>query len=640
MKKDNEKKETIEVNPASTTEIYEEFQKGYEFLVNNEFIKNADIALKFYYGDQWEKSKNKNIPRAVFNLCKLQINNKLANITSVKTSLMFYTNKTMQDTSFVTNFVKYLLKEMNHEQKRISITRDSLIKSTGISHIYYDPDKLGVFGDYEGGIREEILNMKNVVVANPYNKDLQSQKYIIIKSRKTVGTLKKMCKNKELHKFIVPENKENEFLQDVKDSDLCYTYLKYFRIDGEVYHTLATKNVIIYENIALNPDLNKIDDKKEKIDEEQARMPQEKIVENDIKKFSKIKFFRYPVAFLSLNEHDESIYGVSELKDVIALQKFFNQLYSMQLLNVINTAWDKYIVDPNALRNQIINDESGQVLVDYSKTGNGIKRLGGMNSMANGVVQLAGDAFNLFRSLNQISDLYTGQTENKDIAASAIAQLNSQADKPIDLLRQRLWAFEEEIGQIIEMFIRHYYHDYKFRYELSEKELMENNNTENKFKNEVFEASNYDDVEFYVYCEAIQSFKDTEIIRENLVQSLILNGTLTNMNVHDRELYIELSPLTQTIKDKLKVILDRQKNDDISQLQAQIQQLMAQNQQLVNTLQRAKQGIDYLNNINKSTQASYKNEVKAHQDDIKIRDDAAQQILTKNVEKNNNSGIM
>lgn len=340
-------------------------------------------------------------------------------------------------------------------------------------------------------------------------------------------------------------------------------------------------------------------------------------------------YYPYPVHILTFNESDESIYGKSELNDVIATQKYINQLWGMQLLNVMNTAWDKYVVSPNALRNQVIDDQSGQVLVDYSGTGNGIKRLGGMNAMANGVVELSAQAFNLHRTVHQITDLYTGQTEQKDIAASALAQLNNQADKPIDVLRQKLWSFEEEIGKTLDLFIKLYFTEQKFSYELSEAEMITQGDNTNRFQEQVFDANKFKDVQFHVVVEAVQGIKNSELVQENIVQSLFLNGTWSKMNTHDKEAYIEMSPLAAPLKEQLRALIKKQEIDEIAAYQTQIQQLTQQNQTLVNVANRAKASVEYLTSVNKSIEKSYRDEVKAHQDDIKARDEAISEIMTK-----------
>lgn len=621
---------------SQETKAYQEFQKCHDYLKANAYISDREEAINFYHGKQWKKGKkgNLNIPRAVFNICKLQVINKQANIVSVPVSVKFYSNNKFQDTTFVTNFAKYLLKEMKHDKHRNKATLDALIKGTAVQHMYYNEYKFGTYGDYKGGVCEEILDFQNLAVSNPHNKDIQAQKHVILRSRKSFGTLKNMLKGDE-KKIKALEREYKESAGDltetpIQDSDQILTYLKYFRINGEVYHSLSTQTVTIYEKTPLNPNLikvKKVINKNE--DEEWIALPDNELEKNSYEEYSEEKFYRYPVNVLTLNDSDESIYGKSELNDVIPTQKYINQLWSMQLLNVINMAWDKYVVLPNALRNQVIDDRSGQVLVDYSGTGQGIKRLGGMNAMSNGVTQLTADAFNLHRTIHQITDLYTGQTDQKDIAASALSQLNNQADKPIDILRQKLWDWEEEIGKTLDLFVRLYFTDQKFNYELSEAELIAGGDGTNKFQEAEFKSEDYKKLKFNVVVEAVQGTKNSELVQENLIQSLFLNGTWSNMNTHDREFYIKMSPLAAPFKDEMEALLKKQKQDEITQLQSQLQQVMQQNQTLVSALERAKTGIEYLGNMNKSMERTYKNEVKAHQDDVRVRDEAVQQILTK-----------
>lgn len=612
--------------------------KCYSYLENNNYVSESNKAIDFYYGKQWTAptKTNKNIPRAMFNICKLQINNKQANICSIPVSLKFFTNNSQQDTKFVTSFAKYLLKEMKHEIHRSKVTRDSLIKGTGVSHLYFDQNRLGTFGDYVGGVCEEILDFRNVAVSNPFNKDVQDQKWVIIRSQKSIGSLKRLLNNSEekiklLEKEIDEININKE--TPIQDNDNIFVYLRYFRINGEVYHSLQTRAVTIYKNKPLNPNLIKLDKDNKEIDEELLNLPDEELENNKYDEYSSTKFYRYPISFLTFNDSDESIYGKSDLNDTISTQKYINQLYSMQLLNIINMAWDKYVVMPNALRNQVIDDKSGQVLVDYSNTGNGIKRLGGMNSMSNGVVEMAAQAFNMFRTVTQTTDLYTGQTEQKDIAASALAQLNSQADKPIDEARKKLWSYEEEEGKILELFIKLYYTQQRFSMELSEAELISKGQNSNRYEDALFDSNQYQNMEFHIVCEAIQGTKNSELVQENLLQTLFLNGSWNRMGTHDKETYLEMSPLAETIKDKLKALIEKQKVDEISQYQMQIQQLMEQNQQMAQALQRAKSYIDYSSNINKSMEKSYRDEVKIHQDEVKARDEAVEEILTKKVDE-------
>lgn len=635
------------------TGIYEEFQRGEQYLSKNQFLKMESICKRFYIGDQWEEEipeETKSIPRPVINQCKLIVDTKASNVLSIPVKLRFITANDNQSTTFFSQFSEYLLKEMKHERNKQRYVKNALITGTAVQHMYWNDKKFGAFGDYVGGLEEEYIDMKNVALSNPSNKDIQSQEYIIIRSRKTYKVLINMLEDKSKIKFIKPDSMDYEnSSKEIDDSDLCTCYLKYYRKNGEVYHTLATREVIIYGDKPMNPnlyttnikkpkyylDLLKLNNKNEEeidIDSELSNLPDEKLENETEDNYSKNKFYRYPVNFLVLTESYDSAYGISELKSNINTQKAINHLYSMQLLNVMNTAWDKYVVQPNALINQTITDQPGQVLVDYSKTGNGIKRLGGMNAMGNGTIELSERLFNISKSVSQVNDVFTGETSQKDLSGVAITQLQNQNDKPIDSMRKALWSFEEEMGKTLELFMKMYYSEQKYYYEIDDATIIRNktindissrlgtpsNLPTEKYQESYYESDKFMNIPFHITVEAVQGTKDSEVMLMSIIQSLFLNGSWNNMDIHAKKFFVEMYPLPE--KEKFKALLEAEERDYISKIESDNQQLQGIIQQLTNAMKRNKNVVDYLGNINKSLQSQFKNEVNAHNKDIKQMD--------------------
>ena len=204
----------IKKDELQETTAYKDFCKIHDYLTSNKYISQRDRAVDFYYGNQWGSvtENTKNVPRPVFNICKLQINNKQSNIVSVPVAIKFFTNNSAQegDTRLVTSFAKYLFKEMKHDRFRSKATWDGLVKGTAVQHLYYDQYSYGTFGDYVGGLKEEIIDFTKVAVANPFNKDVQAQKWIIIRSLKSVSSIKRMLKNKS-DKLALLEKELSEF---------------------------------------------------------------------------------------------------------------------------------------------------------------------------------------------------------------------------------------------------------------------------------------------------------------------------------------------------------------------------------------------------------------------------------------------
>lgn len=611
----------------------------------------ATRATKFYYGDQYDPiTKNtKSLPRPVLNYCKLQVNSKISNLLSIPTKLRMCTNNDYQYTDSTTNFVNYLLKEDKWNNKKSKICLKSALTGLGVCHVYWNDKKIGTYGDYVGGISTESINFDDIAFANPSNDDIQSQEYVIIRSRKSVKSLRALVSSEEDKLKIVPDNrndlKENN---ELTENDLCWTYLQYYRKNGEVYKTFCTDEVVIYKDSPLNPMLHQeairklkkltyFDDldnlKLEKdTDPEYLNAPTEKPIDQSIEEYQHVKFFLYPIALLTLNPSDDSIYGVSELRDSLNTQKYINHMYAYQLYNVMNVAFDKIIISPDALKGQQITNEPGQVIVDYSRSGNGIRRLGGMNAMANGVTDLADKTFIAMRTANQFNDVLTGETQSNEMSGVLYSQMQTQNDKPIDEMRKRLWSFEEEIGRILELFIKLYYSRQEFFYEMDDAELIEaqqnmprtlngDSNAEapigeqkvSPLKAEMFDASVIRTMKFNITVEAVQSVKNNDVQALSTINALFLNGAWNNMDIHGKEMFVELYPFAE--KNKLRALLNKQAKDYVSQVQNQNLQLKQIITQMQNTLQRANEAIKYQQNVNTSLSNQYKQEVNAHQKD-------------------------
>ncbi|MBQ7308353.1 MAG: hypothetical protein IJW82_07500, partial [Clostridia bacterium] len=80
----------------------------------------------------------------------------------------------------------------------------------------------------------------------------------------------------------------------------------------------------------------------------------------------------YPIVFGQWKQRNKSIYGRGEVENLIPNQKAINFNLGMQILSAQDEAMGITVVKEDALRGQRITNEPGQVLTDYSKSGNGI----------------------------------------------------------------------------------------------------------------------------------------------------------------------------------------------------------------------------------------------------------------------------
>lgn len=88
---------------------------------------------------------------------------------------------------------------------------------------------------YVGGMRGEVLHPKNVIFANPTEKDEQKQKYIIIASVEPVDSVKALAKKNKTKNWenIKPDNALDD--AEFDNLNVCTVLTKYSRKMVKLY---------------------------------------------------------------------------------------------------------------------------------------------------------------------------------------------------------------------------------------------------------------------------------------------------------------------------------------------------------------------------------------------------------------------
>ena len=108
-----------------------------------------------------------------------------------------------------------------------------------------------------------------------------------------------------------------------------------------------------------------------------------------------------------------------------------------------DTALGGWVVRPDALNGQLITNAPDQVITDHSVAGDGVKKLP-VNNIPNDSLVYTETIVELTRMMSGATEVMAGEVLGKNMSGAAIAQLQSQAEKPIEELRQKLLACERE----------------------------------------------------------------------------------------------------------------------------------------------------------------------------------------------------
>lgn len=545
------------------TQIWKEFESGLNWLKTNGLWDEWEECENFMEGRHWPKptKRTKSLPRPVINLCSMIADNKKSNILSSQIKMIFtpaemfgeLLNKSEEGANLFTKFAENISKEIKEEELD-DLAQDNAVQlGTYIYHYFWDATiSGGMTTPYVGGMRGEIIHPRNVIFSNPTEIDEQKQKYIIIANTESVESIKLIAKrnNAENWESITSDNSLEE--ENIDNLGLCTVLTKYSRINGKVVWEKATKHYLIQPLTYWEPNAENIELGMQK---DEAEIEPNKSNEN-------IGYFNkqlYPIVVQRHKNRKKCIYGIGEVKQAIPNNKAVNFNFAMMLLSVQHTAWPKIIQKANALAQQIITNEPGEIITDNSKDGNwGVKYLEspGFNVQA---LTLTNSLIDLTRSTSGSTEVVTGEVLGANMAASAIIALQNQAKKPVEIFQKKLYSAYKKKGRIYEQFFKHYYNDGRmFGYVDNNKQIVSPMN-----------GSEYKDISFALNLEVGAGGMWSESLSVQLLDKLKSDGDITSDD------YIDLYPESiMPFKAKLKKLREKKLINDqkILEQKMQIQQ--------------------------------------------------------------------
>lgn len=585
-------------NERDTTTLWEDYQNGLTYQQNSGLAKNLPIFVNFYEGKQWAApTKNtKNLPRPVVNIVKMICRSKKSAILSTPVKIIYKAENESADVEKFNNFAAYIQKEIGQDALDKKAIDDGVKKGSYFYHYYWDSEAKGKDGSQPGGVRCEIIDPLSIFFSNPTELDEQKQKWIMIASREDIKSVRAKCDKSIDPETIVADKSDSKYgTIEQEGNELCTVLTRYFRQNGEVYWEKATRTAIINKPTPLAPDIQAIS--KEYGFEEDA--PNNSLPDNHETQpltTDSTKAYLYPIVVGNYEIREKSIYGLGEVEGIIPNQKSINFNLAMSLLNAQEVAWGKYIVDPNALKGQVINNEPGQVLIDYSQTGNGIRKMT-EQVIQSQPLQLVDTLTQLTRVVTGSSEVMTGETLGASMSGAAIAQLQSQAQQPIEELKDTFWLVKEKQGKILAQFFKLYYKEKEFTYESEEpkvdefgKPILDNFGQPQKEEVEmtdIFNSADYQGVDFDVVVEATSGTKSSAAGDINALDVLLSKGLIS------MKTYLKAYP-KDALSNRSEILkgIEEDEKSQITQLQQELKQAQEQLVQSTQLIQQQKETVD------------------------------------------------
>lgn len=580
-------------NEREVTKVWEYYRKGVEYQQLIGLSKNLPIFVDFYEGKQWPAptERTKGLPRPVVNIIKMICRNKKSAILSAPVRLIYKTAANLErevNTERFNQFAAYIQRELGQEELDKRAIHDAVRKGPYAYHYYWDAEARGKDGIREGALRGEIIDPLSIFFADPTECDEQKQEWIIIASRENVKSVRTKADKGIDTSLIGPDENEEKYHTKEQEGDkLCTVLTRYFRKDGEVWFEKSVKATVVNAPRPLSPDIEaaklelKLDtDGSVDPDAPNNDLPDSTGGEELMPK--KAKAVRYPIVVGSYEPREKCIYGLGEVEGLIPNQKLINFTLGMMALAVQEQAWGKYVVHPNALKDQRITNEPGQVLTDHSGTGNGIKRMA-EQAIHSIPLELVDTISNLTRVVTGSSEVMTGETLGASMSGAAIAQLQAQAQQPNEELRDGFHIVKEKIGKVLAQFFKLYYTEKSFVYE----DIIDDESGEKGIFSDVFSSSEFVDVDFEVTVEATAGTRSSTAGDINILENLFSSGQIslkTFINAYPEDAISNRSEILKGI--------DADEHDKIKAYEAQIAQLQGTLEQYAAALKEAQATAD------------------------------------------------
>lgn len=609
------------------SKLWEDFEHARSYQQTIELTSQIPTNVDFYEGRQWpaKTEATRHIPRPVVNITKFIVRAKKSSIVGSPVSIVFTSNRNPDLAQKLTEFNKTIENEMEMDELRNKLVQEGIVKGTGILHFYWDAEARGELGDFEGGVRAEVIDPLNVFFANPQEQDEQKQKWIILASRVEVNAAREMM-SAEYQKnggdlLIQPDDADSLYTDEVEQdgTEICTVLTRYFRKDGEVYYERAVKQTMLHDAIKMTPPTEADAERELKEDEGTAKTSKTLDVSRDGKSVEEMddgedklqdeaikgeretnkKFSLYPIVVYSYEPREKSIYGMGEVEGIIPNQKAINFIFAMQLLSIQNLAWGKWIVKEGALRNQRLNNSPGQVVTDHTPYGvKGISR-SDEPPISNHPMSFMDTLMSATRLVTGSTEVMTGEAQHAGQSGQAIANLQAQALKPIQELRDRYLRTTKKAAKIIKQYYELFYDGKKFEYKTDD----------GQFTEDIFSGAEMNGTMFDISVEAGAGTPYSESLVVSLLTEYLGAGYI------DYPTYLELLPaqiavFKTTLLKKIKegnMNQLKQAQEQIMSLQEQLKQSTASLQMMAKKLEEQGQTVAKVNNIINQNRALSKN---------------------------------
>ncbi len=417
---------------SKSTKAWQQYESGCAYKRRIGLYETARLNERFLRGDQWQ-SNGGELPRPVFNILRRIIDYMTSTVLSKKVAISY----SDEDIPFCSSDAekKALKKAVSILEKNTAfrwesckmdrVLRQALIDAAisgdGVVYSYFDPD-LHSGQIYKGDIVTKNIDNVNLFVADVNMADIQSQEYIILSGRSSVGSLRKEAvaggmSKAEAESLIVPE--------DDLSGESGIGMLASNELEGEDEERKATFLIKFWKA--------------------NGYVCFEKSVRNCVIKHVKTPCKLYPVAYFNWYPTKNSFHGTAPITGLIPNQRFINSGYAMVMKHMTDTAFSKVIYDKTKIPEW--TNEVGEAIAAVGSTNvSDAVSIIEPGKLEEGYLELLKDTIATTKDMMGATEAILGNINPTN--ASAIIAIQEASKVPLLQIKDAISGFAEDIANI------------------------------------------------------------------------------------------------------------------------------------------------------------------------------------------------
>ena len=406
------------IDPQS---IWNEYQAGenYHQQINlHETVKKNEA---FYNGDQWEGVNAPDLEKPVINIFKRAVTYMGSQIISDDIGINLEPFAESEEESAIckilTEQIDRVIEITKAKSKNRELIRDAAVAGDGAFYAWFDPDK-----GRAGEIELELLDNEKVIFANPFEKDIQKQRYVIIVKRMMLEDVKELAEGFGLDEMEIAQIQPDDpadYSSEKKDAgkNLVTVLLRFWKEDGAVWFSQSCENVFI-------------------------------------KKPTKTKAKIYHVVWMPWDKRKDSYHGNAVMTPYIPNQIYVNKMWALAMVFSSKMAWPQRFYDATKIRGNLSN-KVGQAIGVAGDPKAAIWFDSPAGDMSQQVLQLVDKTIQYTRESLGVTDAALGDIKPEN--TSAIIAAAEQTAAPLSFQRlanHQMW--EDLINVFIDLMAEFY----------------------------------------------------------------------------------------------------------------------------------------------------------------------------------------